>query len=118
MAQSALSQEEILVRAREATIAYRRENHILTIDAIRGGSWDKFPVVQVAVKALTDLVKPLSEIVPVDEDLIEARKLCAEACNDAVNKRSYITGYLDGSLAVKRTLSGIKRGRELERNKK
>jgi hypothetical protein len=105
-----LSEEEILIRAREA---YITENGHLSEDGksnVRGGSLDNDGGLRIAiaVRALRDLYKPLSEIQPVDPDREEAMRLARATgwMSEAINE--------PGSGAAL-ALAAIKRGRELER---
>ena len=133
-----MTEEEIMIRAREAaiTIYANREHDPMCVSEprasedkrLRAGDLDEHYAVRGAAQALRDLSRPLSEIQPVDPDLVEARRMCAE---DAL-KTSHVTyqfvtyspedaraailaGRMDGFVGVEGRLAAIKRGRELER---
>ena len=52
---------------------------------------------------------------PVDVDLVEARKLCAETTSSETEKATYLGGKADNWFLLKMVKTGIKRGRELEK---
>jgi len=118
-----MTEEEILIRAREASIAagYTRglgiTHEVATNDeaAIRAGQRDRNWSVLCAAQALRDLSKPLSEIQPPHPDLIEARRLAAEGLAQWYAETPFLRGDKDASPEVQMTLAAIQRGRELER---
>lgn len=68
-----MTEEEALIRAREAVIAVRGLVHKDNMQRFRDGEYDINPNVQAAKRALLDLDKPL----PVDRDLADLRELAA-----------------------------------------
>lgn len=120
-----LPEGEIMIRAREAAIAVIGGGEV-TKAAVREGLMDGHSDIVTAARALRDLSKPLSEIMPkpVDPDLIEARKLLAETagkpnrddplaqrCEE--NRARVLRGDADKSDEMKTILAAIRRGREL-----
>lgn len=97
-----MDDQEIMVRAREAAIAAFAYSESTAVSC-RNGYFDDSVSVKAFTQALRDLSKPLSEIQPVEPDLLEARKLA----------REIMSGERDGALSVIAALAGIKRGREL-----
>ena len=110
-----MTEEEALIRAREACIA-RWPRLSSTAAQIRAGEDDGYSGIQTALRALLDANKPLSEVAPFDPDLIEAREVVAQYWDEdgspgqAVSIRSGL-GNAKFSLAI--ALAGIKRGRAL-----
>lgn len=71
--------------------------------------WKEFPN-RPQIDLFSHLIAMLEEE-PIDEDLIEARKICAE---DRVDLASdYLDGGYDSSEAIRIALAALKRGREL-----
>jgi hypothetical protein len=109
-----MTEDEILTRAREAVASLWRHSHQLA--SVRNGEWDAGQLVTVAARALRDYHKPLSEIVPVDPDLVEARTLAVNSLraakyNELADKIE--RGFKDADIHVQLPLRAIKRGREL-----
>lgn len=105
-----MTEEEILIRAREAAIAAPEPCDPYCDEArqnIRCGHWDYAYGIPQAARALRDLSKPLSEIQPVDPDEAEAARMY----EDAVLGTDRCPTWRDAMLRA------LKRGRELERAK-
>ena len=116
-----MTEEEIMIRAREAAAKIYVDEG--SKKAIRGGQWDSGTLVMGAAQALRDLSKPLSEIQPVDPDLIEARKVAHDtlmslgASDEQIIAGEVLAGERDDAIIMHATLAAIKRGRELEQGK-
>ena len=85
-----LPEDEILQRAREAAAAVSATDSLLA-EGYRRGKYDgPSGCVAAAARALRDLSKPLSEIVPkpVDPDLIEARKIAASILEENLDRHA------------------------------
>ena len=110
-----MTEDEALIWAREAYIA----RWAVTSDAkaqIRAGKLDNVDYIKIVRRALLDTHKPLSEITPVDPDLIEARELVARYWverNSPMTAVGIRSGKHDDGSNVVATLAGIKRGRAL-----
>lgn len=108
-----MSEEEVLIRAREASIAagycdlsgYGDEKSAAERAAVRAGQRDNNWSILVAARALRDIDRPLSEIQPPDPDINEAAELLLKLNANGVGPYQCTTGIL----------AAIKRGRELER---
>jgi hypothetical protein len=111
-----LSDDEILIRAREAAIA--AGGWVGMAAKVRAGEMDEGGTILAVARALRDLAKPLDEIRPkvADPDLIEARKIAAGAFANRNIQEEYIGGSRDKCSDFQRILAAIKRGRELERD--
>lgn len=111
-----IPEDEILQRAREAAIASGNMPVNATKQQVRSSLYDQWAAVASAARALRDLAKPLSEVVPkpVDPDLIEARKIAAEAMSAyRESARAIVNGEQDQSEMMKAALAAIKRGRDM-----
>jgi hypothetical protein len=107
-----MTEEEILIRAREAAIA-EWSFHGIHSELTRNGAYDGKGDFRIAIRALRDLSKPLSEIQPVDPDLIEAREIVGARYLELLPL--YRAGRYDSGSTIPIALAAIKRGRELER---
>lgn len=116
-----MTEQEALVRAREAAIAGWLDkpghyNSEAEKARYRAGEVDCNGLIRVALRALLDAHKPLSEVAPVDPDLIEARELVAQYWverNSPMTAVGIRSGKHDDGSNVMATLAGIKRGRAL-----
>ncbi len=103
-----MTQDEILTRAREAFIKAYASNDAL-VAAIRAGRYDDHSYMEIAIAALTDAHRPLSEIVPVDPDLLAAREWAAKARSELAS--AYLAGELDYTTTILGFLAGCRHAR-------
>jgi len=109
-----MTDEEILIRLREASIANSPEGAQSWVDAIRSGANDSWFRAGLGFQALRDAHKPLAEIVPLCPDLKLARECAAAAYHpDSPAARDIIKGELDHLEAVKAARIAVERMREL-----
>jgi hypothetical protein len=73
-----MGEDEIKVRMREAMI-FGCANSGIQAKGIRDGNWDDNYTGKAIAQALRDYHRPLSEIAPVNPDLVMAWEVCAEA---------------------------------------
>ena len=110
-----MTENEALIRAREAFIA---QSSLGDHDRsqVRVGAYDSHAVVVTIFRVLLDTNKPLSEIVPVDPDLIEAREIAAQYWDERGSPwtaSDILLGRDDDNNIMKIALACIKRGRAL-----
>lgn len=108
-----MTQDEILTRARAACIkaggggAYGRG--ATWAAAVRAGLHDDYVEVKIAIAAITDANRPLSEIAPPDPDLIAAREWAAGAWYGSPKK--YFSGEVDHHPIIVGFLAGCRHAR-------
>jgi len=110
-----VTEEEIMIRAREAYIVADRVTSDSYLIAVRDGEFDGRLALKTAAQALRDASKPLSEIQPVDPDLIEARECAALVYEERENKEGaeeLRRGEYDDNAGVQVALLAIKRAKE------
>jgi hypothetical protein len=89
-----MGEDEIMQRAREAVIKVGDYNESDKA-AIRSGEYCLWMNVAPAAQAVRDYHRPLSEIVPVNPDLLMAREVCAEAF-EKIGSASVADDYRSG----------------------
>jgi hypothetical protein len=102
-----MTEDEILVRAREAAIKADYSSIYDESEVRDGRRDDTWPIVCI-IQALRDLSKPLSEIQPVDPDLMEAQAIIGGRVIITSGVPQMIKQIEDIAVAA------IKRGRELQ----
>jgi hypothetical protein len=100
-----MTEEEIMIRAREAAIATGVWT-LGNVERCRRGDFDDYAAMKPFFRVLRDLSKPLSEIQPVDPDWVEAQSIAAQ--------HGWANEF---EVWAKCALAALKRGRELERAK-
>lgn len=109
-----MTEEEIMIRAREAYIAtftpsWMDDKRAAQIRAGKAADVERALEHWGILRALRDLSKPLSELLPEDPDLEVARKIAASENQST----PYAADGSDDDILVTVALAAIKRGREL-----
>lgn len=91
-------------------MAWQEKGHRVNVKDVREGGDDDSMVIQAALKALDHINDPL----PVDPDLLEARKMAAAQFGER-DHVGFLSGQHDDGPTVQYHLNGIRKGRSLER---